>query len=92
MKKITDSKKQASIALKKAKTHIAKILTMVEEDRYCVDILQQIRAVDGLLKSASEKLLKNHMKTCFSEGMNTKNEEYKSKLIQEVLDVVSISS
>ncbi|WKZ30532.1 MAG: metal-sensitive transcriptional regulator [Candidatus Dojkabacteria bacterium] len=87
----TLSKRQASIALKKARTHISKVLTMIEDDQYCVDVLQQIRAVEGLLKSASEKVLKNHMQTCFAEGMSTHDKKRKEILIQEVLDVVKIS-
>jgi DNA-binding FrmR family transcriptional regulator len=91
MKKIDDPKKQSAIALKKAQTHIKNILTMIDDDEYCIDIVEQILAVNGLLRSASEKILKNHMRTCFSEGMNTKNPEYKEKLIQEVLNVVNFS-
>lgn len=92
MKRIDDPKIQASIALKKAQTHIGKILTMIEQDEYCIDVVEQILAVNGLLRSASEKVLKNHMRTCFTEGMNAKNPEYKEKLIQEVLNVVNFSN
>ena len=63
------SKKDSVIALKKAQTSINGILKMIEEDKYCIDILQQILAVSGLLKSASNKILKNHLNTCFSEGI-----------------------
>lgn len=91
MKKIDEPKKQASIALKKAQTHITNIIKMVENDDYCIDVMTQISAADGLLKSASEKILKNHMRTCFAEGMKNKNKKVKEKMIKEVLDVVNLS-
>lgn len=84
------TKKDAAIALKKAQTSINNILKMIDEDKYCVDIMQQILAVNGLLKSASDKILANHLSTCFSEGMRTNNEDTKDKLIQEVVDVISL--
>lgn len=91
MKKIDDPKKQAAIALKKANSHIKNILTMLEEDQYCIDIMTQIAAANGLLKSAADKILKNHMRTCFKEGMENQTNEMKEQLIQEVLDVVNLN-
>lgn len=92
MKKIDEPKKQAAIALKKAQSQIKNILAMIEDDRYCIDIMVQISAANGLLKSASEKMLKNHMRTCFVEGMKTKDNNIKEKLIKEVLDVANLSN
>lgn len=91
MQKIDEPKKQASIALKKAHSHIKKIIDMIDTDDYCIDIMTQITAVNGLLKSASDKILKNHMRTCFSEGMEKNNPETKEKLIQEVLNVINLN-
>jgi DNA-binding FrmR family transcriptional regulator len=83
-----DNKKNSLIALKKAQSSINKIIKMIEEDKYCIDILQQINAVNGLLKSASNKILENHLNTCFTEGMNHKDEVEKNKLVKEVLEVI----
>lgn len=82
--------KDAGISLKKAQTHISKVLKMIEDDEYCIDILQQVLAVNGLIKSASEKILKNHLDHCFSEGMKTDNKERRAELINEVLSVVDL--
>ncbi|OGC45530.1 hypothetical protein A2V49_01865 [candidate division WWE3 bacterium RBG_19FT_COMBO_34_6] len=92
MNKIDEPKKQASIALKKAQTHINKILKMVDNDDYCIDVMTQISAANGLLRSASEKILKNHMRTCFKTGMEKQSEQKKEKLIKEVLDVLSLNN
>lgn len=85
-----NSHHQSKVSLKKAQTHIAKVLKMIDEDEYCIDILQQLLAVNGLVKSASEKILKNHLEHCFSEGLKTNDEKRKAELIAEVLSVVDL--
>jgi len=86
------SKNDAAIALKKAKTSIENILKMIEKDEYCIDILQQILAVKGLLNSSSNKILNHHLKHCFREGLNIKNQKRKQKLISEVVDVINLGN
>lgn len=86
------NKRAATIALKKAHTSIASIIKMLDEDKYCIDILQQILAVNGLLKSASNQILENHLNTCFIEGMESKKITKKRELIQEVIDVINIGN
>jgi DNA-binding FrmR family transcriptional regulator len=91
MKKIDDPKKQASIALKKAQTHIKKVLAMIEDDAYCINVIEQILAINGLLKSASEKILKQHLRTCFKHGINSPDPKHREKMINEVLDIVNLN-
>lgn len=50
--------------LRIAEGHIARIITMVEDGRYCIDILQQTSAVKNALKKAEEILLINHLNSC----------------------------
>ena len=91
MKKIDNPKQQATIALKKAQTHLKKILAMLENDTYCVDVITQIMAVNGLLKSASDKMLKQHMRTCFLHGMKGHDHDHQNEMIQEVLNIVKLT-
>lgn len=84
------SRQQASISLKKAQTHINKILKMIDEDEYCIDILQQMLAVNGLIKSASNKVLKDHLDHCFSEGMRSEDPKRREDLITEVLNILDL--
>ena len=86
-----NSKPNTQIALKKAKTLIEKILKMVEEDKYCIDVLQQILAVQGLLKSSSEKILSEHLETCFVEGIKTGDLTKQEDLIEELMSVMKLS-
>lgn len=60
------------------------ISRMIEDERYCVDILMQIRAARSALKSLSIELLENHTNHCVREAFQSNNGE---KTIQELLEV-----
>jgi CsoR family transcriptional regulator, copper-sensing transcriptional repressor len=83
-------KQKALISFKKAKSHVEKIIEMMEEDRYCVDIMQQNLAVIGLLKSAHQSLMENHLNHCFKGAMNTNNSKRKNQMIEEILKVTKL--
>lgn len=82
---------QILIALKKARTHLAKVILMVEEGEYCVSIMQQNLAVTGLLKSANDKLLARHLSSCFMNAMKGTNEKRKQEMIDEILQLNKMS-
>ena len=83
--------KEIVIALKKAHSHLARVIKMVEEKEYCVDILQQNLAVIGLLKSANNKLLERHLNSCFVNAMRGTNEKRKQEMINEILAINRLS-
>jgi len=85
-------KEKTLINFKKAQSHLAKIINMVEENDYCVDIMQQNLAVIGLLKSANQQLLEGHLKSCFSNAMKGSNEARKKEMINEILRLEKMSN
>ncbi len=82
-----NQKEKTLINFKKAQSLISKIIKMIQEDCYCIDIMQQNAAAIGLLKSAHQMLMENHLNTCFKKGMESKNEKRKKEMIQEILKV-----
>lgn len=85
-----ETKKQKTIInFKKAHSLLAKILKMVEENQYCIDIMQQNLAVIGLLKSAHRMLMENHLNTCFRKAMESRDERRKKAMIKEILKVTN---
>ncbi len=78
------------INFKKGQSLIAKIIKMIENDEYCINIMQQNLAVIGLLKSAHQMLMENHLNTCFKRAMATKNEKRKQEMIQEILKLTKL--
>lgn len=85
-----EKREKALINLKKANSHIKKIIQMVENDTYCIDIIQQMLAVQGLLRSAQAQTLESHLKTCFKRGMEGKSKKKKEKLIKEILNLIKL--
>ncbi len=84
------SKDKTLINFKKAQSLLGKIIKMVEENEYCIDIMQQNLAVVGLLKSAHQMLMEGHLNTCFKKAMETKNEKRKQEMIKEILRVTKL--
>ncbi|TSA44949.1 metal-sensitive transcriptional regulator [bacterium] len=83
--------KEIITALKKAHSHLARVIKMVEKKEYCIDILQQNLAVIGLLKSANNKLLERHLNSCFVSAMRGTNEKRKQEMIDEILNISRLS-
>lgn len=68
-------KKSLMTRLNKIEGQVRGIRAMVEDDRYCVDILTQVSAVQAALNSFNKELLARHIKTCVSEDIKEGNEE-----------------
>lgn len=68
--------------------HVAGIRKMVEEDKYCVDILRQTHAVRKSLEKLEAIILEGHMRTCVPEGIKGDREE---AVIEELLQLYAIA-
>lgn len=80
------------VNFKKAKSHIDKIIKMIEDGEYCINVMQQNLAVIGLLKSAHQMLMEGHLNTCFKNAMKTSNEKRKQEMIEEILKVSKLAN
>ena len=60
------------------------LMTMIDEDRYCDEVLIQISAIDNALKSLGTKMLKNHLSTCVVDDIKKDHLE----VIDEVMDLI----
>ncbi len=85
-----ENKEKALISFKKAQGSILKMIKMVEGGEYCIDIMQQNLAVIGLLRSAHELLMENHLNSCFKSAMAAKNEKRKKEMTDEILKVTRL--
>ena len=70
-----DEKKDLITRLNRIEGQVRGIRTMVEEDRYCVDIVTQVSAVQSALNGFNKELLARHIKTCVSDDIQAGNEE-----------------
>ncbi len=70
--------------LKIIEGHLKKIISMVQEDQYCIDVLQQTSAVKSALKKTEDLLLSNHLNHCVVRAIRTNGEK---KAIEELVEV-----
>jgi len=84
------NKEKALISFRKTHSLTAKIINMIENDEYCIDIMQQNLAAIGLLRSAHEMLMENHLNSCFKNAMASKNEKKKQAMTDEILKVTKL--
>ncbi len=68
-----DEKKRLNKRLATIEGQVRGVRQMIEDDRYCNDVLIQINAINSSLKSLGKSLLKGHMKTCMVEEIKKEN-------------------
>ncbi|TWI59193.1 metal-sensing transcriptional repressor [Halalkalibacter nanhaiisediminis] len=78
-------KEQLINRLKRIEGQVRGIQNMVENDRYCVDILIQISAINAAMKKVSLHLMENHTKHCVSDAIQKGNGD---EAISELMDVI----
>lgn len=61
--------------LKRIEGQVRGIRNMLEEERYCVDVLTQVMAVQSALNSFNKELLSSHIKTCVVQDIQAGNEQ-----------------
>ncbi|MBU3134318.1 metal-sensing transcriptional repressor [Clostridium gasigenes] len=83
---MNNEKKEAVKTLKIAKGQIEATIKMMEDERYCVDVSNQIIAAQSLLKKANLLILKQHMNHCVREAFE---HDKGSEKIDEIINVLS---
>ncbi len=87
-----NNKKLLLLALKKAKGSINTIEKMIDEEKYCLDIAQQINATLGLLRNANSLILKNHLQTCGRSKLSSKDDKVRNEFIDELMRAFGLTS
>ena len=64
---------------------------MVEDDRYCIDIVTQISAVRAALRRAEEEILEDHVGHCVEHAIASGNKRVQRRKISELIDVLGRS-
>ena len=68
------------------------ISAMIVEERYCVDILIQIKAARSALKSLETQILESHMKCCLKGAMKSGSQKEMDSKIEELMKLLKKSS
>ncbi len=78
-------KSKSKTGAKKALGQLKKITEMIEDGAYCMDLLQQIRAVKGLLNSLSANILESHLQSCGARAFSSSDKNQHKKIIEELI-------
>lgn len=77
------------VALKRIEGQIRGIQRMIEDRKYCIDILNQIHAVKGALSSVEEKILQKHFQHCVTTAIMGSSEKEKQQKLDEILKLIN---
>jgi DNA-binding FrmR family transcriptional regulator len=84
MVQIKTHKDRISHRLKIVNGHLRKVIEMVENDTYCIDVLHQSLAVQKALKNVDMLIMEEHLKTCAIDQVKNGQEQ---KMVKELVDI-----
>ena len=87
-KRDEEDKRQMIIRLNKIIGQMNGVKKMIEDDRYCVDILVQISAIRSAIDNVGTIILENHIKGCVSNDLKYGDEEQSEAAIKELMDTI----
>ena len=83
-----DIKASCQKRLNRIEGQVRGLARMVDEDRYCIDIVTQISAVRTALRRVEEEILKDHVAHCVEHAITSGNKADQRRKIAELMDVV----
>lgn len=83
---MSEERKKALQSLRTAKGQIEGIIKMIEDDRYCIDVANQLMAVQSLIKKADLTILQGHLRHCVKEACYNNNPDEKIEEFNKVLE------
>ena len=82
-----DVKHNLSLRLRRIEGQVRGLQKMVDEERYCPDVLTQISSVHESLRSVERVLLRNHLQHCATEALRSGDEHKKRRTYEELTDL-----
>jgi CsoR family transcriptional regulator, copper-sensing transcriptional repressor len=74
--------------LRRIEGQVRGLQRMVEEDRYCADILTQVSSVQEALRAVAKALMRNHLTHCATHAVTTGSAEEKEAMYEELLELI----
>ena len=77
------------VRLNRIEGQIRGITKMIQDGRYCVDILTQIRSASGALAKVQENIFKGHLESCVRDSLTGDDLQDREDKVNEILDILS---
>jgi DNA-binding FrmR family transcriptional regulator len=81
-------KKSQLARLGRIEGQVRGVARMVEEDRYCIDVINQVRAVRAALDKVEQEILQDHLQHCVAHAFHAGSERDRQVKIDELLEVL----
>ena len=78
--------------LKSAEGHLRGVQRMLEEGQYCIDVIQQIRAVQAALNKVTANILEQHLNSCVITALKGEDPAERERVLNELMDVFDAST
>ncbi|MFG1371861.1 metal-sensitive transcriptional regulator [Xanthobacter oligotrophicus] len=82
------TKEQVLKRLSRIEGQVRGLSRMVEEDRYCIDLITQVSAVRAALKRVEEEVLRDHVAHCVEHAIRSGDAEDQRRKVKELMDVI----
>ncbi|MFO7679826.1 MAG: metal-sensitive transcriptional regulator [Chloroflexota bacterium] len=86
------TKQTVTRRLASAAGHLKGIERMVNEDTYCIEVIQQIQAVQAALNKVSTLILDNHLHTCVTSAIRGDDPQERERMLQEITSVFEVTA
>lgn len=86
---LKDSKSAIRKRLSRIEGQVRGIARMVDEDRYCIDIVTQLGAIRAALRGVEEEILRDHVAHCVEHAITSGDKEDQRRKIAELMDVMA---
>jgi DNA-binding FrmR family transcriptional regulator len=83
----TAGQRNEILRLSRIRGQIDGIERMIKDDRYCPDIMNQIRSAASALRSIEGQLMQRHLKDCVADALRSKRGKERDKKIRELMDL-----
>ena len=84
---MTDDKQALTKRLSRIEGQVRGISRMIEEDRYCIDVLQQFQAIKAALARVEDAVLKEHTRTCVQSAIESGDADEQREKFNELVDL-----
>ena len=88
MKEQMTTHEKQLVRLKRIEGQIRGIQKMIQDKRYCIDILTQLSSIVGAIKSVEENILQSHLNGCVKQSIKSGSEEDKQEKMDEIIEVL----
>lgn len=84
----TDTKAECRTRLARIEGQVRGLQRMLDEDRYCIDVVTQLRAVRAALQRVEEEVLRDHVAHCVEHAIVSGDPQEQRRKVAELMDVL----